>query len=361
MRVIAFAPYPEEAPSTRFRLAQFRQPLGERGIELEIDPFVRGDEYAHAYGLGHLTRRARLLARMYGRRWESIGRAAEVDAVIVHRELSPVVHVPMLQRLRRTGVPFIFDFDDAIFIPAAGSNPLLKPLRRPRNTTASLCRGAACVLAGNEYLADFARQVRGDDAPGVKVIPTVVDTDRFRPASEIEDRDVPVIGWTGTHTTTSYLVSLYPVLARLRERVEFRLLVVSNRAPPPLPGVEVQFVPWSPDNEVSCYGAIDIGVYPLSADTWTLGKCGFKAIQYLSCGVPAVGSRVGAIREVIVHGETGFLADTDDEWLGSLETLIRDRSLRRRMGERGRTSMLQRYSVEAVIDSLAGTLRGLNR
>jgi glycosyltransferase involved in cell wall biosynthesis len=105
-------------------------------------------------------------------------------------------------------------------------------------------------------------------------------------------------------------------------------------------------VRWSLDREVELFNQCDIGVYPLPDDDWARGKCGFKAIQFMSCGVPVVASAVGVNREIIQDGINGFLATTPDQWRQKLAALMADSDLRRRIGSAGRRTIQERYSLQ---------------
>jgi glycosyltransferase involved in cell wall biosynthesis len=142
----------------------------------------------------------------------------------------------------------------------------------------------------------------------------------------------------------------------LQDELPFTLRVVGGR-PPEIPsGLRMEYVPWELENEVSYFRGLDVGLYPLVEDDWSRGKCGFKAIQYLSCGVPVVASPVGVIRDIVVHGETGFWAQSKGSWRDQLRILLTDGALRRTLGERGRKKVEEEYSVRAVVQTLARTL-----
>src|SRR5262249_29384224 len=121
--------------------------------------------------------------------------------------------------------------------------------------------------------------------------------------------------------------------------------------------VPVENIPWSLASEVSLFNTCDVGVYPLTDDEWSKGKCGFKAIEFMACGVPVVAAAVGVNREIIRDGENGFLASSDDEWVGKLTRLLADPALRRRFAEAGRRTVEERYSRRANAPKLAAILR----
>ena len=353
MRVTAYAPIPATGPSTRYRLAQLAGPLAERGVRLRIDPFFDEEAQARAYGRG-IVAKAALLGGGLVRRVRTVG-GADADVALVHRELAPALNGLLLRRLAGSGRPMVFDFDDAIWLRAPGGDPLVRLVRRPEAATAAFCRAAVAVMAGNEHLARWAREARGGPE-GVHVVPTVVDTDRFRPGSAGRGRGgPPVVGWVGSHTTLPYLEALDPVLARVRARSPFRLVVVADR--PPTLRTEHEFVAWTPEREVESVRELDVGLYPLPDDPWTRGKCGFKAIQYMACGVPVVASPVGVLQDLVTPGETGFLAADDDAWEAALERLLGDPAARRGLGARARERVVAGWSVAAVIDGVAAILR----
>ena len=358
LRVAALAPYPEQGPSTRFRLAQFVAPLADRGIDVEIVPFVSSADYTGLYASGGTLSKAALLVRGLSAR-RSVFSGPPPDLWLVHRELAPLSAGWLARALEASAAPWVFDFDDAIYLDPVGGSALLAPFRRPEETTARLCRGAAGVLAGNATLAAFAESAR-DEPKGVHHIPTVIDTDRFRPpeAAEADSAD-PVLGWIGTHTTARYLTHILPALEDLFSRIPFRLRVVSNR-PPEWNGttrLPVDFERWSPEREVAVTQELDVGLYPLEDTPWTRGKCGFKAIQYLACGVPVVCSSVGVLPQVVPDGIAGVQVPTGGDWAAALEPLLTTPEARRRLGGLGRQHVVETYSVAAVVDRMASIMR----
>jgi len=207
------------------------------------------------------------------------------------------------------------------------------------------------VTVGNEFLASYARRFN----PNVTVIPTAVDTDRFVPRPDLlpaAGRTL-VVGWIGSPTTFRYLESIKDVLAAVSAKHPFTLKVSGAGRPVNFPGVDVQVVPWSMADEVSLFNTCDIGVYPLTDDDWSRGKCGFKAIQCMACGVPVVAASVGVNREIITDGVNSFLATTPSEWVAKLGQLLSDPALRASMAAAGRRTIEARYSLRVTAPQLA--------
>jgi glycosyltransferase involved in cell wall biosynthesis len=324
------------------------------GIELELLPFFDEDAFRRLYGDAGAVTKIRDTLRGFRRRAAQIRRARNADVILVHRELAPFLSGLLRERLR-DGPPVLFDLDDAVFLPAAGGSPWVRALRRPRPETAALARLAARSMAGNPYLAEFVRGAGGRPV----LLPTTVDTDLFSPADTATPGDrAPIrISWIGTHTTQSYLAMVAGALARFRAEVACEVIVVSNRPPDRIGDVPVRGVRWSLEDEALYYREADIGLYPLPDDPWTRGKCGLKALQYLSCGIPVVASPVGILPDIVVPGRTGMLAESPEEWLAALRALAADREERRRLGARGRALVEGGYSLRRGAETLSATIR----
>jgi glycosyltransferase involved in cell wall biosynthesis len=360
MRLLAIVPSVYDTnPSQRFRIEQWEPLLRARGVEVTFRPFESPELHAVLYRPGRTAEKLRLVAEALRRRAADVRAARDYDAVYLLREAA-LLGPPLFERwLRRAGVPFVFDFDDAVFVPyVSPSNGYLSYLKFPGKTRA-ICRMAAHVMAGNPYLADYARRVN----ERVTMIPTTIDTEKYTVEPRAENR-VPVVGWSGSYSTAQHLATLKGVLRQLAERERFRLRVIG--APDfKIEGVEVEATAWRSETEVEDLRPFDIGIMPLPDDQWSRGKCGLKALQYMALGVPTVCSPVGVNTEIVRDGENGLLASTDDEWVEKLSGLLRSASERARLGRAGRETVEARYSavVQAprVYEVFASVVREASR
>ena len=359
LRVLALSPIPEEGAGCRFRVAQFIPYLRSVGIDVTLRSLFDVAFFRLVYKHGHYVRKASAFTALSLRYLTSLRDASTFDAILIYREIFPIGPA-IVERLlgARERPPIVFDFDDAIFLPSVSdANRSILPLKSP-GKVATIIRHSDRVIAGNAYLASYARQF----TDAVTVIPTVVDTTRFVPrlgafsGNGAAGRPA-VVGWIGSPTTASYIRGLAPVLQRAGERHRFVLRVSGAGEPLDVPGVATEQPPWALDREVELFNTCDIGVYPLADDEWSRGKCGFKAIEFMACGVPVVASAVGVNREIIQDGVNGFLASTGQEWEEKIGKLLADADLRRRMGEAGRRTIEQRYSLAVNAPKLASLLR----
>jgi glycosyltransferase involved in cell wall biosynthesis len=214
------------------------------------------------------------------------------------------------------------------------------------------------VLAGNEYLARFARQY----SSSVTVLPTVVDIAQFEGADLEARRDSHLrIGWIGSHSTAQYLELIAPALQDLARHYAFVFRVVGAGRTVSIPGVTVENRPWQRDREVHEFRSLDIGLYPIWDDRWAQGKCAFKAIQYMAAGVPCICSPVGMTTDVVAHGVNGLLAGSTSEWIWCLHSLAADADLRHRLARAARQTIGERYSLQVHAPRLAAVLRSAAR
>jgi glycosyltransferase involved in cell wall biosynthesis len=355
VRVLALSPIPEEGAGCRFRIAQYVPYLREAGFDVTISSFYTPEFFRVVYRKGHYPKKVALFLVSVWRRLRELMEVGQYDLVWLYREAIPLGPPSVESWIARRGIPIVYDFDDAIFLPnVSEANKAISFLKRPERV-AQILRQSTRVVVGNEFLASYAR--RFSDA--VTVIPTSVDTTRFAPRSPEgagANREL-VVGWVGSPTTFPYLEGLADVLRTVAARHPFRLKVSGAGQPVDFPGLVVEEVPWSLADEVSLFNTLDIGVYPLTDDEWSKGKCGFKAIQCMACGVPVVAAAVGVNRDIIVEGVNGFLASTPAEWIDKLGRLLTDPDLRRRLAVAGRQTIEQRYSLRVTAPQMAAVLK----
>lgn len=352
--MLAFSPVPVEGAGCRFRIAQYIPSLEARGFQVTVRPFYTREFFRLVYQPGRYGQKTAFMARQLLDRLISLSTRRQYDIVFLYREMFPV-GPPLLEwAFSRPGGPaIVYDFDDAIFLPnTSETNRIVSFLKYPQKV-ATIIKRSDQVIAGNTYLADYARA--HNDA--VTVIPTCVDTTKLVPTQTPVDRAArPIIGWIGSPTTAPYLLGLADVLRRVAGAHPSVLRVSGAGRDVEMPGVDVSNLPWSLEQEVSLFNGCDIGVYPMPDDEWTKGKCGFKAIQFMSCGVPVVASAVGVNREIIEDGVNGYLASTEDEWVEKIGRLATDPGLRRRVGLAGRATVEERYSLRVNAPKMTETL-----
>jgi glycosyltransferase involved in cell wall biosynthesis len=344
-------PYPTIGASNRLRVEQYAPLLREMGIDLRVSSFLDDPTYQILYEPGHVAAKSLGVARGIARRIRDTVRARRSDLVLVHRESAPVGPALFERALSALNVGYVFDFDDATFLPAYHPANRRWAWMRPLSRIDEVARRATAVIAGNEYLASWARERNTD----VTIIPTPVDTVRHMLRSPHALTSPVVIGWVGSSTTAPYLRIVDRALGRLMARRDVIIRIVGGQYRNDRARVEV--APYDLEREPRELERFDIGILPEPDDPWTRGKGAFKALLYMATGVPVVASRVGVNPDVIEHGVTGFCVDGDDEWVDALDRLAGDPQLRQRMGLAGRRRVEERYSLTVLAPRLAGVLR----
>lgn len=351
MRVLALVSLPTLGAGNRLRVEQYVPLLRDLGIEMDVAPFFDDAAYAVLYAPGTLLFKLAGVIRGLARRLDHVLRLRQYDLVLVYRESLPLGPPLIEALLGALGIRYVFDFDDAIFLrPVHPANRSWSWLRDPSRVVFSV-RRAAAVVAGNEYLAAWARRWN----PRVSVIPTPVDTERHVPRVRPRADGPIVIGWVGSSTTAPYLHLLDEPLRMLATRCEFLVRVIGGEYSHPDLRVEVR--PYRLVTEPEEVADFDIGVLPQPDDDWTRGKGAFKALLYMAAEVPVVASRVGVAAEVVRDGETGFCVDDLIGWASTLERLARDPALRRDLGKEGRHRVEAHYSLRVQAPRLADVLR----
>jgi len=242
----------------------------------------------------------------------------------------------------------IFDFDDAIYLPE-------KPGHRTYKTGIMISY-ASKVIVSTEYLNCFVRKY-GKTAT---VIPSPVETDRIFPAQGDVKNEIPVIGWIGSYWTTGYLKVIESALQKLAEKFRFNFLTVGSDPAYKISGINHIIKPWSLENECSLVNEMDIGIMPLTDDEFSRSKGGYKLYLYMAAGIPCVASPVGINSTVIRHGENGFLASSENEWIEALSRLLSDDGLRKIMGNKGREDAVKLYDRKVCFSMVMNLIKELN-
>lgn len=354
LKVLAVAPYPEEAASTRFRIAQFIPLLREHGIECDLKPFIDARLFARLYDKNSISGNATRIALASVARAGHLISAGKYDVVFIQREAA-LVGPPWFERAvsRLLGKPIVLDLDDPLWVhyesPVYGR---LGSRVRCLSKIDEIIKRSSHVICGNEFIAQYV----GSLGSNATVLPTIADTSQFSPKNGQTNGEPLVIGWIGTHTTMPYLESIGPALERLAEKRRFKFKVVGGGRSLKLRGIEVEEVNWSLDREVEDFRSLDIGVYPLADDGWSRYKAGFKAIEYACCGIPFVASPIGVVEQIAQQSGAGFLAATQSDWFEALDRLLSDKSVRLEMGRAGRAFALQHYRLEDQAARLSDVL-----
>jgi glycosyltransferase involved in cell wall biosynthesis len=336
--------------SSRLRTLQYVPYLESQGIHVKVAPLFQ-DSYVRDLQAGR--RDPAYILKAYLKRINLLGRMKGFDILWLEKEMLPWIPFSFEGLLLRKAKPMVLDIDDADFhhYDLAG-NPITRFVLGSK--IGRLMSRSAMVIAGNDYLAEYARSW---GAPAVEKLPTVVDLERY-PLKErpLKEGKPVTIGWIGSPTTAPYIKIIAPVLRELSSKYQIRLVLVGSGSVS-MEGLNPEIHAWTEEREAEMVSGFDIGIMPLAATPWERGKCGYKLIQYMACAKPVVASAFGANLSIVTHGKEGFLAEDAEEWKSSLELLIRNRRLREQMGREGRLLVEKKYSTAVTAPRILHLLR----
>lgn len=350
LKILALTRYGLLGASSRMRTYQYLPGLLKEGIDVQVLPLLR-DAYLHRL-YSHEDTNWRWVVSDYLSRASHLLRARKYDLLWIEKELFPNLPGVAEKALQACGIPYVADYDDAIYHNYDLSRNWAKRVLKQK--IGKIMKNAALVICGNEYLAEHAHSA---GASHVEIIPTVVDLSRYS-LKEAAPSECKIVGWIGMPATVRYLEHVAPALKALSKERPLQLRVIGTQFS--CFGVNTDCRPWTKQSEVGDIQDFDIGIMPLADSPWEHGKCAYKLIQYMACGKPVIASPVGMNRRIVQPGVNGYLASDTEEWIASLRSLLADADLRRRMGTEGRAVVEQKYSLQVTTPRLAQLFRQLS-
>ena len=354
-KIYFLVPYPTaEAPSQRFRFEQYYALLDQEGYGYYTSSFLDRQAWLILYKPGHFALKVWKILLGFLRRFTDLFRMINYDYVFIHREASPIgppFYEWLIAKVLRKKI--IYDYDDAIWLPNSSTYNRIVAGIKWHSKVGAICKWAYKVSCGNDYLAEYARQFNTK----VVVNPTTIDTEHLH--NQFKDQHTPTltIGWTGTHSTSLYLNDIVPILERLEQTFNFTFLVISN-AEPTFRLRSLRYIHWNKDTEIEDLLQFNIGIMPLREDDWSRGKCGFKALQYMSLGIPAIVSPVGVNTKIVDNTVNGMICNTPAEWESSISAFLSNPNLRVKMGIAAREKVVKHYSVLSNSTNFLGLFQG---
>jgi glycosyltransferase involved in cell wall biosynthesis len=340
LKILVFFP-PERSPGPVYRIEAYLKYLN---VSYSYESIVKlGEE--NIYYNGGLIQKTGLLIKLFFRRFIQI-LFSKYDRVLINREAFPTFGL-FFELLICKGFKkkLIYDFDDAIWIPnVSEGNKKLKFLKS-FSKFGEIMKMADIVIAGNSYLADYAKEKNRNTF----IIPSCIDLDLYTLKPTIKKKNEQIcIGWCGSESTLQYLLSIKEILLMIQKKYGNKVYfkIIGSRDDITINGLQLKSVKWTKQNEVEELREFDIGIMPLTNDEWVKGKCSMKGIQYMGLAIPTIMSAVGMNTEVIINNENGYLAKTENDWLEYLSNLIEDNVLRNRFGIAGRKVIEERYSIQ---------------
>jgi len=267
--------------------------------------------------------------------------------IVLSRGASPFSRGEIEERLLHGAAHGVYDFDDALFDDPSPTRRLLGTRDKCRRAVAS----ADVVIAGNEYLADWAE----GHSSNVRMIPSCVDLRDYTPKTNWSIAgDVPSLVWLGSPATEHYVAQIAPALLEVHRQTGASLTLISgprdNPALEPLSHM-LRRVPWGIDTFAADLASADVAIGPLDDSPYSRGKCAYKLLQYAASGLPMVGSPIGA-NDLALQRFHGLAPTTLGGWTDAVTQLLNESvALRQERAAHAGETVESHYSFGAWEDA----------
>ena len=341
-RILILSPYPEGiAAGQRLKYEQYFSDWENNDYQLQKSSFFSIHTWNILWSKGNILKKILGTLAGYLRRLNDLYKLKDCDIVYIFMWATPI-GLPFYEWLiLKSGKKIIYDFDDAIF--ASPDYFSLMSFIKGDYKSKFLIKNAHQIILSSPFNLDYCN--KNNKLKSVTYIPCSLDLTRFTQKSQLFKMP-PTLGWTGTFSSKPYLDSIKPVLYELKKHIEYKILFITN-FDYELPGLDLEVIQWSEENEMSDLSKIDIGLYPLTKSPWSLGKGGLKTLQYMAAGIPTISTDFGTVKDFITHQENGFLVNEQEDWINAVLSIVSDEVLRNRMIASARQTVEERYSVSA--------------
>jgi len=213
---------------------------------------------------------------------------------------------------------YILNFDDNVWANYANKKLL-------KNKFDALVKNANGVIVANGFLEKKLSILNKN----IIKIPTVVDLGSYQKDDSVSKFDKFTLVWIGSPATYKYIKSHAHIFKNLSEVLDYKLVIIAtvSLANDSIDGIDMEFYDWSSKIEIELLKKAHVGIMPLDTDLFSLGKSSFKIIQYMAAGLPAVASCIGENSIVLQNNKTGFLVNSDDDWINSIVKLHKEKIL----------------------------------
>jgi glycosyltransferase involved in cell wall biosynthesis len=340
-RILVLSPYPKDcAASQRLKYEQYYSSWEESDYKITTSSFFDQATWKILYLQGHYVQKFIGTFWGYFRRLKDLSRLKKFDIIYIHLWATPI-GLPLFEfSLTYFGVKVIYDFDDALF--QKPDHFSVVNFIKGNFKAKYLIKNAHHLILSSPFLIEHC--IAANKYSSATYIPCSLDTERFYLKQTKAWSEQIVIGWTGTFSSKTYLDSIRHIFYKINEQHNIKIVLITN-FDYTLEGLDHEIIQWNESSEVYDLHKIDIGVYPLIKTNWALGKGGLKALQYMAAGIPAVATDYGTVKDFIVHQENGFLVNTEDDWINSIQEIIGNPNLRNSIIMNARETVEQSYSV----------------
>ncbi len=309
---------------------------------------------------------------LHGNEWDEdcqilvdVEKVRQADVVVIQRDfprhLQPYQEIMALAR--QLGKPVVYELDDLLFeLPEI--HPDVEHYMSVRASVLAAVADADLVTCTTPALRQELLQYAGQ----VFTLPNYLDENLWNGLPEPQaagEGERVVIGYLGAHSHAPDLALIAPLLQRLLARYGQGLLLRVWGMTPQLgwegganvEWLDIGLVDYSQFAAFFLQQQVDLCIAPLQNHLFNQCKSPLKYLEYAALGCPGVFSAVGGYAGIVKHGETGFLAQNEQDWETCLVRLVEDGALRRRMGQAARRDLREHW----LLDGHAGEWEAVYR
>lgn len=352
MRVLALVPSQKGySPGQRGSIELWENILKPAGIELTFAPFETDKLRKVLYKEGNHAAKVYETVRSYAERVKLLQQVEDYDAVFIYREAA-LLGPAFLEKRIAHKKPIIYQLDDPLFVPyRSPSNGYLSYLKF-FGKVKEIISLAKVVFVNSTPIREYAEQFNKN----IWQVPSVVDTDKFTFKPFPEKLYRVCVGWSGSPTTRKNIQMLEGALQKISSDDICGIHLIGS-TDFDLKNVNFTAQRWREEAEVDDLRKLQIGLIPLPNHPWNPYKFIMKTSQYMALGIVPVGTPMASNTEVIRHGENGFLAATDDEWVEYLTLLVKDNKLRNKLSQQAANDAEENFSLRAHTANIIAAFR----
>lgn len=356
MRVLTLVPSQKGySPGQRGSIELWEKILAPAGIKLDYAPFETEKLREILHTSGKQFAKISEMIKSYANRLTLLKNLDDYDAVFVYREAALLGPAFLEKRIARKK-PIIYQLDDPLYMPyRSPSNGYLSYLKF-FGKIKEIIGISKVVIANSSHIRDYSLQFNDN----VWQIPSIVDTNQFVYEPFPAHPKRVWIGWSGSPTTLKNIKLVEKPLQEISKQ-DFCDIHFIGGTDFDLENVRYTAQKWDGATEVEDLRRIQVGLVPLPDFSWNKHKFIMKTAQYMALGIVPVGTPMASNPEVIKHGENGFLAANDDEWIEHLTTLVKDDKMRNEMSAKAAEDAREKYSLEAnapkIIEAFQAALK----
>ena len=343
--LIIFSRYNKQSASVRYRYIQYFDELKNNNVDVYLSYLFDEKFFKKKILLNKLN--FIIIFYSYLKRFFKILFLDKNTTVLIHLELFPYLPSFGEKILSLKKNKIILDLDDAIFYQYNDikKNILNIFLKNKFNKIFKLPN--LNIFSGNSYNIEEIKKV--NPYINYKIFPTVVNVSKYNQKSKIKKNKNFTIVWIGSPSTSNYLKLIINPLKILCNEYDIRLRLIGCGFLE-LQDIQFESYMWNQKTEIELISECHVGIMPLKDDNWSRGKCGFKLIQYMACGIPGIASPIGVNNEIIDHGINGYLVKSNNDWIKYIIKLKEDINLYEEISKKAYEKVFSKYSFDVYKD-----------